>query len=195
MRKAIIKRTTRETKIEIKVNLDGKGCFNIKTPIGFLTHMLELFSLHSVFDLNVKAKGDIDVDYHHLVEDIGIGLGMAIKQALKNKKGINRYGFFILPMDNTLVEVSLDISNRPLLVYNVKFKSPYRKKDFDFDLIEEFFKALVNNLGLTLHINLKYGKGNHHISEAIFKCFARALRSAVEINPKVKSIPSTKKTL
>ena len=188
---AEVKRKTKETDISVKLNLDGKGNYTVATPDGFFTHMLELFSRHSLIDLEIKAKGDVAVDLHHTVEDVGICLGQALGEALAEKKNIIRFGSILLPMDEALAEVSLDLSGRPYLVFNVQFKR-LLKGGFDFDLVEEFFRALVNSARITLHINLKYGKNNHHISEAIFKGFGFALRQAVKIEPRIKGIPSTK---
>lgn len=188
---ARVKRETKETDISVSLNLDGRGNYRVDTPSGFFTHMLELFSKHSLIDLKIKARGDTEVDLHHTVEDIGICLGEALKKGLGEKKRIVRFGMSSLPMDEALAEVSLDISNRPHLIFNVPFKkSP--KGGFDFDLLEEFFRALVNTSGITLHINLKYGKNNHHIAEAIFKGFGVALKEAIKIEPRIKGIPSTK---
>lgn len=177
MRKAKIKRETKETEILIEVNLDGKGKYQIDTGIGFFNHLLELFSKHSLIDLKIKAKGDLNVDEHHTIEDVGICLGKAIRKALGKKKGIERYGF-LLPMDESLVEVAIDLGGRPYLVWNVKFK---REKigDFPTELFEDFFRALANNLKENIHINLRYGRNEHHLAEAIFKGFAKALNMAI----------------
>jgi imidazoleglycerol-phosphate dehydratase len=188
-RTAEIKRNTSETNIELKVNLDGKGQNNINTSIAFLDHMLVLFSKHSKIDLDIIASGDTQIDDHHTVEDIGICLGDALKEALGDKKGIKRYGNFALPMDETLVETALDISGRPYLIFNVESDEKTINK-FDTNLIEDFFRALTNRLALTIHINLKYGKGAHHIFEAVFKSFAVALRDAVAVDS--DDIPSSK---
>lgn len=195
MRQSKIKRVTNETNIELKINLDGKGKSKITTSIPFLDHMLTLFSRHGYFDLVINAKGDTEVDNHHLVEDMGITIGSALKNALGNKKSIIRYGQATIPMDESLCTVALDISGRAYLVYNVKFAKGYPNKEknqFDYQLIEEFFQALVNKAEFTLHINMIYGKNNHHLAESIFKAFAKALRVAVSINPKEKGVPSTK---
>lgn len=193
-RKTEIKRKTSETDIKLLLNLDGTGKSKINTGIGFLDHMLTLWAKHGLFDLNLTAKGDLHVDYHHTVEDIGIALGDAIKKALGNKKGINRYGYSIVPMDDALVLVSLDISGRPYLSYEIGKGTLNKKKigDFPANLIEEMFRALVNTAGMTLHIKLLNGKEPHHIFEAIFKGFSKALESAVTINPRSKGVPSTK---
>lgn len=191
MRLGKISRKTKETEISIELNLDGKGKSEIDTSVGFLNHMLELFAFHGGFDLKVRAKGDTEVDYHHLIEDLGITLGIAINQSLGDRKGIRRYGFASIPMDEALAQVSLDLGGRAYLVYNVPFGGMIR--DIDVGLFEEFFRALVNNGKITLHINLLYGKDLHHIVEGVFKAFARALREAIEIEG--DSIPSTKGTL
>jgi imidazoleglycerol-phosphate dehydratase len=188
-RKGIIKRETKETKIEIEINLDGNGNYKINTPIPFLNHMLELFSSFSNFDIKIKAEGDIEVDTHHLVEDTGICLGSVIKKALGEKKGIKRFGFSSTPMDEVLVNISLDISGRPYLVFNVPYIKG-REGSFEIEDAREFLKGLVNHLGLTLHINLVYGENLHHVIEAIFKGLAIALKEAVKIEG--KKLPSTK---
>jgi imidazoleglycerol-phosphate dehydratase len=188
MRKASISRKTKETEIKIEFNLDGNGKTNIETSIGFLDHMLELFCFHGNFDIKIKAKGDIHVDYHHLIEDLGIVMGKSIDKALAERKGIKRYGFTSIPMDEALAQVSLDIGGRPFLVYNVPFEGYI--KDIDIGLFEEFFRAVVNNAKITLHINVPYGKDLHHIIEAIFKAFAKALNDASSIIG--ESLPSTK---
>jgi len=187
----IITRKTNETSVQIDLNLDGTGKFNIKTGIGFLDHMLELFSKQSLIDLNVKAEGDLQVDEHHTIEDVGIVLGQALKQALGDKKGVQRYGF-LLPMDETLAEVALDLGGRPYLVWNVTFK---REKigDMPTELFEDFFKALSDSFGANIHINLRYGRNEHHMAEAIFKAFARAMKFAVSRDQQAKNLlPSTK---
>ncbi len=191
MRESTIKRTTKETDIKIYLNLDGTGKNTINTGIGFLDHMLELFAVHGSFDLNVECKGDINVDFHHSVEDIGIVLGKTIKEALGDKVGINRYGSMLLPMDETLAEVVLDLSGRPFFVFNVDLNG--KTGEFDNELANEFFQAVAFNAGMTLHINLKYGKNNHHVIEAIFKAFSRALSMAVKITS--DRLPSSKGVL
>jgi imidazoleglycerol-phosphate dehydratase len=190
-RKGEYKRKTLETEVEVKIDLDGKGINNLQTEIYFLNHMLDLFSRHGFFDLEIKAKGDLEVDYHHTVEDIGICLGEAIKKALQDKKRIKRYGFTILPMDESLVQVALDLSGRGQLIYRVQFQQE-RVGSFDVSLAEEFFRALSFHAGITLHINLLYGKNSHHIIEAIFKAFGRALDEAIRKDDRVDDIPSTK---
>lgn len=193
MRKAKIDRRTKETQIRLELNLDGKGSYEINTPIQFLNHMLELMAKFGCIDLEIKASGDIRIDDHHTTEDLGICLGQAIKKTLGKKERIFRYGFSLVPMDEALSEISLDISNRPYLAFNVKFRKEAKKSgEFNFELIEDFFRALCINAGITLHVNLRYGKNNHHIAESIFKGFGVALREAVKISPKLKGIPSTK---
>jgi len=190
-RKAEITRKTLETNIKLSLNLDGTGKSSIHTSIGFMDHMLTLWSRHGLFDVKITARGDLDVDYHHTVEDIGLTLGMALDKTLGNRKGINRYGYSIVPMDEALALVSLDISGRPYLHYCVK-TARKKIKDFPVELIEEFFRALTTRTGLTLHIKLLDGKDPHHIHEAIFKGFSKALQTAVTINPRNRGIPSTK---
>jgi len=192
VRKAKIIRKTSETDIELSLNLDGNGKYNVKTTIPFIDHMLSLFSKHSLVDLKVIAKGDTEVDNHHLIEDLGIVLGEAIKKALGKKKGISRYGNFLLPMDESLSYIAIDLSGRPYISFDVKFKNSL---DFDFSLIEEFFRGLVSSCGMNLHIKNHIGKNNHHIAESIFKGFAKSLKQAVKIDKKVKGIPSTKNKL
>ena len=192
MRKAAIKRKTKETNISLDLNLDGRGSYSINTSIQFLDHMLSLMCKHGLFDIKLKAKGDIDIDDHHTVEDIGIVLGKAIKQAVGDMKGIARYGQASVPMDEALASVSIDISGRPYFVYKVEFPKKNKLKDFDPDLIEDFLQAFVSNSSITLHINALYGRNIHHIIEAVFKGLGRALREAVSVNRKIKSIPTTK---
>jgi len=194
MRKATINRKTKETKINLKLNLDGEGKGKINTGIPFLDHMLVLLGQHSLIDLEITAKGDLNVDYHHTVEDIGICLGEAFKKALGNKRGINRYSSKILPMDESLTSISLDISNRPLLVFNVPVKK-IKIRGFDIDLIEEFLQAFVNHAGITLHVNLIYGRNGHHIVESIFKTLAKALLEAITLNKRIGGVPSSKGNL
>ncbi len=194
-RKASIRRDTAETKIALEVDLDGTGASEVSTGVAFFDHMLTLLARHSMVDLKVKADGDTDVDYHHTVEDVGIVLGQAIKQALGDKAGIRRYGFFILPMDETLARCAVDLSNRPMLVYQADV-SNYMVKDFNIALVREFFQGLANSLGCNLHLRLEYGEEPHHVAEALFKAFARALRQAVEVDPRQQGrVPSTKGTL
>ncbi|MDB2310782.1 imidazoleglycerol-phosphate dehydratase HisB [Opitutales bacterium] len=192
---AQITRNTKETQIEMELNLDGTGVSEIDTGIPFFDHMLTLLAKHGLFDLKVKATGDIDVDYHHMVEDTGIVLGQAVKQALGDKGGIRRYGFFLLPMDESLARISLDLSNRQAFVYTVDFKFPM-VRDFNIVLVKEFFQAFANDAACNLHINLEYGEEPHHIAEAIFKGFARALDMATTVDPRLGgALPSTKGTL
>jgi imidazoleglycerol-phosphate dehydratase len=195
MRTARVDRKTKETDIKIELNLDGEGKYSINTAIPFLDHMLSLTSKHGLFDLKIKAKGDIDIDDHHTVEDVGITLGKAVRQALGDMKGITRYGQAAVPMDEALAEVCLDISGRPYLIYKVEFPKRSKIKDFDPDLIEDFLQAFVSNSSITLHVQSHHGRNTHHIIEAIFKALGRALRQAVTIDPRVKGVPSTKKVL
>ncbi len=191
MRNSEVQRTTKETEITVKFNIDGKGKAKIATGIGFLDHMLTLFATHGLFDLEVLARGDLHVDYHHTVEDIGITLGLAISRAMNNLTGINRYGVQTLPMEEALCEVVIDFCNRPYLVFNCKFPTE-KIGAFDTELIEEFFRAIVVNSGITLHINVRYGKNSHHIAEAIFKAFGRSLNQATKLNKEIKGVPSSK---
>ena len=192
MRKGQIDRKTKETDISVTINLDGSGKYAIRTTIPFLDHMLSLMGKHGLFDLTVKAKGDTDIDDHHTVEDTGIALGKALKQALGDMKGITRYGQASVPMDETLASVSLDISGRSYMVYRVEYPKKSKLREFDPDLIEDFMQAFAANAGITLHIGVAYGRNTHHIIEAIFKSLGRALRQAVTIDPRVKGVPSTK---
>ena len=192
MRIAKVNRKTKETSIEAEVNLDGKGVYNIDTGIGFLNHMLEQLSKHSLVDINLKAKGDLHIDLHHTTEDSGIVLGEAIAKALGDKKGIKRYAHAYIPMDETLSRVSLDISNRPYLVWNVKLKVE-KLGEMDTELFKEWFQAFSQSAGITLHIENIYGDNSHHIIESCFKGLARALRLALEKDARaVDSLPSTK---
>ncbi|MDH5202792.1 MAG: imidazoleglycerol-phosphate dehydratase HisB [Nitrospirota bacterium] len=192
MRTAKIDRKTKETDIRITISLDGEGKYAIDTSIPFLDHMLSLMCKHGIFDMKLKAKGDIDIDFHHTVEDIGIVLGKAVKQALGNMKGISRYGQASVPMDEALASVSLDISGRPYLVYKVEFPKRSKIKDFDIDLIEDFLQAFISHSGITLHVSVLYGRNSHHMIEAIFKALGRALRNAVSIDQRMRGVPSTK---
>jgi imidazoleglycerol-phosphate dehydratase len=195
MRKASVKRKTGETDIAVSVDLDGTGACRIATGIGFFDHMLELFGRHSLIDLDVEAKGDLHVDFHHTVEDTGIALGQAVSKALGDKKGIRRYASLDLPMDETLTRVALDISGRPYLVFRTGF-SQAKIGEFDTELVREWFQAFAVHSGVTLHIETLYGDNNHHIAESCFKGLARALRLAVEIDPRQEGrIPSTKGSL
>lgn len=192
---AKITRNTKETQIQMELNVDGSGQAKVETGVPFFDHMLTLLAKHGLFDLSVKASGDIDVDYHHMVEDCGIVLGQAIKEALGEKRGIRRYGFFLLPMDESLARVALDLSNRQAFVYKVDYQFPM-VRDFNIVLVKEFFQAFANESACNLHINLEYGEEPHHIAEAIFKAFARALDTATSIDPRLgDALPSTKGTL
>src|ERR1700742_761921 len=193
-RTASIDRKTAETDIQLTLDVDGTGRANIATGVGFLDHMLTLFAKHGVMDLSVTAKGDLEVDAHHTVEDTGICLGQALKQALGNKAGIRRYGHFTLPMDETLATVALDLGGRFALAIRADFPSA-KIGDFDTELVEEFWRAFAANALCNLHIVVHYGRNSHHISEAIFKATARALRMAVESDPRVTGVPSTKGSL
>jgi imidazoleglycerol-phosphate dehydratase len=193
-RKAKIHRKTTETDVSIEINLDGAGNGKISTTISFMDHMLNLFARHGLIDLAVNSRGDTHIDDHHLVEDIGICLGDAVRKAIGNKKGIARYGSATVPMDESLCSAVLDISGRPYLIYNVDFKSKKTDK-FDYSLLREFFKSFSEHSGMTLHINLIYGRNNHHIAEAIFKAFALALSKAVTIHGRIEGILSTKGSL
>lgn len=191
---AQLDRKTNETNITIEVNLDGEGIYNIDTGIGFFDHMLTLAARHGIMDLNVKAEGDLYVDAHHTVEDVGIALGKCIEKALGDKKGITRYGTSFLPMDETLAMVSMDISGRPYLVFEAEFNSPMVGK-MDTELVEEFFRAVAFNAGITLHAKVIYGKNAHHMIEALFKAFGRALREAATKDERIKGVMSTKGSL
>lgn len=195
MRKGAVKRTTKETDIDVSVDLDGTGISKVETGIGFLDHMLDLLARHSRMDINVKAKGDLHIDYHHTAEDVGIALGQAVKQALGDLKGITRYADVHLPMDEALSRVAIDVSGRPMLVFKVNF---VRDKigTFDTELVNEWFQAFAMNAGITLHVETLYGSNDHHISESCFKALARALRAAFAIDPRAANeIPSTKGSL
>lgn len=194
MRISEVKRKTGETDIEIKVNLDGEGNYNISTGIGFFDHMLNLFTRHGLMDIDLKAVGDLEVDGHHTVEDVGIALGNAIKNALGNKERIKRYGTSYVPMDEALAFVSLDLSGRPFLVFDYEMEKRVLGA-FDTELVEEFFRALAFNAGITLHIRVLYGNNLHHIIEAIFKAAGRALREAVTVDERIKGVMSTKGVL
>ena len=195
MRTATIKRKTKETDIEVSVNLDGSGVANIATGIGFFDHMLDLLARHSRIDLTVKAVGDLHIDYHHTTEDTGIALGQAVRQALGNMAGITRYAGVHMPMDETLTRVVIDISGRPFLVFKADFPRD-KIGEFDTELVREWFQAFAINAGVTLHVETLYGDNSHHIAESCFKGLARALRTAVAIDPKAADeIPSTKGSL
>ncbi len=191
-RTAQITRNTKETQISLEINLDGSGAYDIDTGIPFFNHMLELFARHGLFDLKIKAAGDIEIDYHHTVEDVGIVLGQAVKQAVGNKAGMNRYGFFILPMDETLVRTAIDLCNRPYLVCELG-DSEARVRDFNVSLLREFFQAFANESGANLHMKLEYGGEPHHIAEAAFKSFAKALSMSTALDPRRgDALPTTK---
>ncbi|MEP7452645.1 imidazoleglycerol-phosphate dehydratase HisB [Phyllobacterium sp. SB3] len=194
-REAKVERTTKETSIAVSVNLDGTGAFNIATGVGFFDHMLEQLSRHSLIDMDIKANGDLHIDDHHTVEDTGIAIGQAIAKALGERRGINRYASLDLAMDETLTRAALDVSGRPYLIWHVKFSAP-KIGTFDTELVREFFHALAQNAGITLHIANLYGENNHHIAETCFKAVARTLRHAIETDPRQKdAIPSTKGSL
>lgn len=190
-RTAVIERITKETQIKLSLTIDGKGEARIATSVPFLDHMLDLFARHGLFDLKVEAKGDIDIDFHHTVEDIGIVLGTAFKEALGDKSGIRRYGQASVPMDETLASVAADLSGRPYLVYNVRLPK-VKIGDFDVELVREFFQGFVNHCGANLHVNVMYGNNVHHILEACFKAAARALDLATQIDPRIEGVMSTK---
>ena len=195
MRQASYDRRTKETEISVELNVDGSGNYTIDTGIGFLDHMLEQLSRHSLIDLTVRAKGDTHIDFHHTVEDTGIAIGTALAEALGDRAGITRYGSALIPMDETLTRVALDVSNRPYLIWRVGFSRP-KLGDFDTELFKEWFQAFAQAAGITLHIENMYGENNHHIVESCFKGLARALRQAIEIDPrKADAIPSTKGVL
>ncbi|OGW12318.1 MAG: imidazoleglycerol-phosphate dehydratase [Nitrospinae bacterium RIFCSPLOWO2_12_FULL_45_22] len=191
VRKAGINRTTKETRIDIQLDIDGQGNHQIATGVPYFDHMLAQIAQHGLFDLQIEGRGDLEIDYHHTVEDVGIALGQAFQQALGNKEGIERFGQATVPLNEALISLVLDISGRPFLAFNVP---GLRGKigNFDAELIREFFQGFVSTSGITLHINLQYGNNLHHMAEAIFKAFAWALRQAVTINQRIKGVPSTK---
>jgi len=192
MRTAKILRKTKETEIDLTLNIDGRGKYDISTPIGFFTHMLEAFSKHGLFDIKLKVKGDLEVDQHHTVEDTGIVLGMAFKEGLEDKKGINRAGYFIYPMDDALAIVAVDISGRPCLKFDAKFKRRFCG-NFDTDLLEDFFYGFSAGLGANIAVQVKYGRSDHHKIEAIFKAFAKSMKTACSKDKRaIKELPSTK---
>lgn len=194
-RRASIERNTTETRIRVALNLDGTGVYDVKTGVGFLDHMLEQLSRHSLMDLTVLADGDLHIDYHHTTEDTGIAIGMAVAKALGDRKGIQRYGHSYVPMDETLTRVALDFSNRPYLIWKVNFTRD-KIGDFDTELFREWFQAFAMAAGVTLHVENLYGENNHHIVESCYKALARALRAGVEIDPRKRdAVPSTKGTL
>jgi imidazoleglycerol-phosphate dehydratase len=194
-RTATIERNTKETQIRLSLDVDGKGRADVETGIGFLDHMLDQLSKHSLIDMTVRATGDLHIDFHHTAEVVGIALGEAVKQALGDKKGIRRYASSDLPMDGTLTRVALDVSGRPFLIWKVEFTRD-KVGEMDTELFREWFQAFAMNAGITLHVETFYGDNNHHVAESAFKALARALRDAVEIDPRAKDvIPSTKGTL
>lgn len=195
MRTAEIKRYTKETNISIHLNIDGTGEYKIETPIGFLTHALESFAKHGLFDITMQAEGDRHVDQHHLVEDCGIVLGQAFKKALGDKKGINRAGYFVYPMDEALAVVAVDISGRPYLQFDATFKRRFCG-DLDTDLVEDFFQGFASNLGANVVVRMSFGRNDHHKIEAIFKAFAKAMKMACSTDPRaIENIPSTKRMI
>jgi imidazoleglycerol-phosphate dehydratase len=193
-RTAEISRKTKETQIRLALNLDGSGKCAARSGVGFFDHMLDLLARHSLVDLSLDAKGDLDVDAHHTVEDVGICLGQGIEKALGDKRGIYRYGWAIVPMDESLAQVAIDLSGRPAFVFNVKFPRG-TIGDFPVELVEEFFKSVATSARMNLHVAVAYGSNNHHISEAIFKATAKALRQAVSFDPRNSDVPSTKGSL
>ncbi len=194
-RTAEVVRTTKETDISVAVNLDGTGAYDVETGIGFLDHMLEQLSRHSLIDLTVRAKGDLHIDFHHTTEDSGYAVGEAISNALGDRRGIRRYGDALVPMDETLTRVALDASNRPFLVWKVDFTRP-KLGDMDTELFQEWYRAFAQSAGLTLHVETLYGENNHHMIESCYKGLARALRTAMEIDPRrADDVPSTKGVL
>jgi imidazoleglycerol-phosphate dehydratase len=190
-RAATIERNTNETRILATLDLDGSGKHQVTTGIGFFDHMLTLFTAHGLYDLDLKASGDIEVDYHHTVEDVGLVIGAAINKALGDRKGINRYGRAVIPMDDALAEVAVDLSNRPYLVFRLPAIMP-KENEFDASLAQEFFRALAQRSGMNLHISVPYGDNWHHMIEAVFKGLGRAIRSAATLDVRVADIPSTK---
>jgi len=193
-RTAEINRQTKETKVRVSLNLDGSGDASAHTGVGFFDHMLDLLGRHSLIDLDIEAEGDLQVDSHHTVEDVGIVIGQALEKALGDKRGINRYGWAILPMDESLAQVAIDLSGRPAFVFKVQFTGE-TIGTFPVELVEEFLKALSTNAKMNLHVSVPYGTNNHHIAEAIFKATARALRQAVSNDPRSDAVPSTKGSL
>jgi imidazoleglycerol-phosphate dehydratase len=195
MRQASVERRTKETSVRVALDLDGTGSYQVATGIGFLDHMLEQLSRHSLIDLEIEAKGDLHIDYHHTTEDSGIVIGEAVSKALGDRTGITRWGSAIIPMDETCTRVSLDVSNRPYLIWKVAFSKP-KLGEMDTELFKEWFQAFAQAAGITLHVENLYGENNHHIVESCFKGLARALRQAIEIDPrKADAVPSTKGTL
>jgi len=195
MRQASIKRETKETQIDVSLNLDGTGQYEVETGIGFLDHMLEQLSRHSLMDLKVKAKGDLHIDFHHTTEDVGIAIGQAVSKALGERRGITRYGSALIPMDETLTRVAIDMSGRAYLIWKVQFTRD-KLGDMDTELFKEWFQAFAQGAGATLHVENLYGENNHHIVESSYKALAHAFREAIELDPrKADAVPSTKGTL
>jgi imidazoleglycerol-phosphate dehydratase len=195
MRKAFVSRKTKETEIEVRVDLDGKGASKISTGIGFFDHMLDQLARHSLMDIEISAKGDLHIDFHHTVEDTGIALGQAVRQALGDMRGIMRFADVLLPMDETLTRVAVDVSGRPYLIFRTQFLRP-KIGDFDTELVREFFQAFATHVGMNLHVETLYGENSHHIAESSFKALARALRGAISVDERQKNeIPSTKGSL
>ena len=195
MRTASVQRKTKETEIAVRLDLDGSGEYRVSTGIGFLDHMMEQLSRHSLIDLELEAKGDLHIDFHHTTEDVGITIGEAVSKALGSRAGIRRYGDALIPMDETLTRVALDVSNRPYLIWKVSFTRP-KLGDMDTELFREWFQAFAQAAGITLHVETLYGENNHHIVESCYKALARALRQAIEIHPrKADQLPSTKGVL
>ena len=194
-RRAVVERMTKETRIRVSVNLDGTGIYKVSTGVGFLDHMLEQLSRHSLIDLEVEAEGDLHIDFHHTTEDSGIAIGEAVAKALGDRRGIQRYGDALIPMDETLTRVAIDMSNRPYLIWKVQFTRD-KLGDMDTELFKEWFQAFAQAAGATLHVENLYGENNHHIVESCYKALARAFRAAVEIDPrKADAVPSTKGVL
>ena len=194
-RQGRVERKTKETEVGLQLNVDGTGAAKVRTPIPFFSHMLEAWAKHSLMDLSVEASGDVEVDVHHTVEDVGIVLGQALRQALGDKRGIVRYGTAFVPMDEALVQAAVDISGRPFLVFNVPVART-RVSNFDLDMLQEFFRAFAFNAEITLHVTMHYGHNLHHITEAVFKAVGRALAEATRLNPRIAGIlPSTKGSL
>ena len=195
MRKAVVERTTKETRVTAEVDLDGTGKYDVNTGIGFLDHMLEQLSRHSLIDLTLRAEGDLHIDFHHTTEDTGIVVGQAVSEALGDRRGIRRFGSATIPMDETLSRISVDVSNRPYLVWRVDFTRP-KLGEMDTELFKEWFQAFAQNAGVTLHIENAYGENNHHIVESCYKGLARALRDAIERDSRIaEEVPSTKGVL
>lgn len=193
-RRATLRRDTKETQIQLDLALDGSGNVDVNTGVGFFDHMLHHIGRHGLFDLRIAARGDLHVDDHHTVEDVGICLGEAIAQAIGDKRGIRRYGFFMLPMEEALAHVAVDLSGRPAIAYHVKYRGS-KIGTFDVQLVEEFLRAVAHNAKMNLHVTVPYGTNNHHIAEAIFKALGKALRAAVELDPRETGVPSTKGVL